>query len=97
MAHTLSALKRLRKSKKRYQRNKSVKSRIKTQIKKVIELIKSKNAQDLQTEFKLAVKFLDKAQVKGILHKNKVARLKSRLAKKVAEFTRTLQVEPPAS
>jgi small subunit ribosomal protein S20 len=79
MAHTLSALKRLRQSEKRNERNKAVRSRVKTQIKKVLETAK-KDPKKAQDEYRLACKLLDKAVAKGVLHSNNAARHKSRLA-----------------
>lgn len=83
MAHTISALKRLRQSQKRAQRNRAVKSAVRTQIKKVLELIEAKKQEEVRKEFARAVKLLDKAVAKGVLHRNNAARRKSRLAARV--------------
>ena len=83
MAHTINALKRDRQNEKRYMRNKSFKSSVKTQIKKVLEKLESKDIEATKQEFLKTVKMLDKANSKGILHKNEVARKKSRLAIKL--------------
>lgn len=83
MAHTLSALKRLRQSQKRSERNRAVKSAVRSQIKKVLELVEAKKQDDAKKEFALAVKLLDKAVAKGVLHRNNAARRKSRLAARV--------------
>jgi small subunit ribosomal protein S20 len=93
MAHTLSAQKRVRQNLKRRLRNQSVKSRIKTQIKKIKSLVSSPETSaitdgDKKTlivkEITLVQKLIDKAVNKGIIHKNKGARLKSRLMKAVS-------------
>jgi|DewCreStandDraft_5_1066085.scaffolds.fasta_scaffold04764_6 small subunit ribosomal protein S20 len=69
---TPSALKRLRQAEKRTLRNRAVKSRIKTLVKK------ARATRDPQA-LRAAVKALDKAAAKGILHRNAAARRKSRL------------------
>lgn len=83
MAHTISALKRLRQSQKRSERNRAVKSAVRTQIKKVLDLIEAKKHDDARKEFAVAVKLLDKAVARGVLHRNNAARRKSRLAARI--------------
>jgi small subunit ribosomal protein S20 len=80
MPHTRSAKKQLRKNIKRRLRNRATKSALKTQIKKVFAA-KAGPAEKLQAEFKIAVKNLDKAAARGIVHPNMAARKKSQLAK----------------
>lgn len=82
-----SALKREKQSLVRRERNKSVKSAIKTQIKKVRSAIEAKNVEAVKTELTNVQSCLDKAAVKGIIHKNKAARHKARLAKRAAKIT----------
>lgn len=77
MAHNKQAQKRIRTNDKSRLANKGVSSSMKSAIKKAV---KTGTAED----FSFAVKKLDKAAKKGILHKNAVARRKSRLAKKIA-------------
>jgi len=77
MAHNKQAEKRIRTSDKSRLANRRVSTVMKTAVKKAI---KSGIPEDHST----AVKRLDKAAKKGILHKNAVARRKSRLAKKIA-------------
>lgn len=81
MPHTSSAKKRLRQTEKRRESNRAAKSAIKTQIKKVFATAKAGPVEALRTEFQLAVKKLDKAAAKGVVHKNMAARKKSQLAK----------------
>ena len=83
MAHTINALKRIRQNKKLQFGNKMVKSRIKTQIKSVLNLVEKKDIESIKKEFINAVRLLDKAKSKGVLHPNNVARRKSRLSAKV--------------
>ena len=79
MANIKSAKKRVLVSEANYQRNKSYRSAIKTALKKADAAIEAKSADATET-VKVAVKKLDQAQAKGIMHKNAVARKKSQLA-----------------
>jgi small subunit ribosomal protein S20 len=78
---TKSGLKRLRQSARRGTANQAVRSRIRTLTKRVAE----GNEQDVQA----AIKAIDKAAARGIIHKNAAARRKSRLM-------RRLQAKRPA-
>lgn len=78
-----SVLKRIRQNEKRRLRNQAWISRIKTCIKKVEQAI-AKNDKDLiQTVLKEAIKIINKAASKGVIHKNTASRKISRLMKKV--------------
>ncbi len=79
MANTPSAKKRIRQSEKRRLRNMALRSRLRTFIKKVINAIEAKDATLAQSAYKEAVPVIDKMVTKGIIHKNKAARHKSRL------------------
>lgn len=81
MPHTRSAKRRLRQSEQRRLHNRAIKSTIKTQIKKVLALAKAANAEQLQEEYRVAVKKLDKAAAKRVIHPNLAARKKSQLAR----------------
>ena len=81
MPHTRSAKKNMRKAEKRRLHNRAVKSAVKTQIKKVLQAAKSGTAEQLQQEYNLAAKKLDKAAAKRIIHPNMAARKKSQLGK----------------
>src|SRR5262245_61607143 len=81
MPHTRSAKKQLRKSEKRRLHNRSVKSAIKTQIKKFLTAADEGGLDQLKAEYNLAAKRLDKAAAKRIVHPNLAARKKSQLAK----------------
>jgi small subunit ribosomal protein S20 len=83
MPHTRSAKKQLRKDTKRRLHNRAIKKAIKTQIKKVETAAEGTALDQLRQEFVLAVKKLDKAAAKGIVHPNLAARKKSQLAKLV--------------
>jgi small subunit ribosomal protein S20 len=80
MPNTKSAKKRHRQSLERRTRNRAVKSAVKSQVRKAAETGQSGNAEQTQTEFRLAVKKVDQAASKGVLHRNTAARLKSRLS-----------------
>lgn len=83
MPTTNSAKKRLRQDAKRNMLNKSRKTAIKTQVKKFLMAIQNKDVQTAETEYRLAVKKMDKGAAKGVLHKKNASRKKSRFAKKL--------------
>jgi small subunit ribosomal protein S20 len=79
MANIKSAKKRILVSKKREMRNKSVKSRVKTIVKKVEAAIEAGNKAEAEEALKVAISEISKAASKGIYHKNTAARKISRL------------------
>ena len=83
MPNTASAKKRLRQNDKRRQHNRSLRSRMRTQIRRVREAVESGDSEKAQTEFRIASKRLDQAAAKNLIHKNAAARSKSRLSKLV--------------
>lgn len=83
MPHTTSAEKRLRQMEKRRARNRASAKVIKLQVRTAREAITGGDPGKAKTEFVAAAKRLDKAAAKGRIHKNKAARLKSRLAKRL--------------
>jgi len=87
-----SAQKQARVSEKRRLRNKSIRSRAKTNITKVEKLIFSGELELAREAVVAAISSLDKAAEKGIIHPNNAARRKSRLMKKLNEA----QVSPLA-
>lgn len=86
MANNKSALKRHRQNLKRRARNASVKSSLKTTIKKVREAISNNDAENAKNLLISATKALDKAASKGVIHKNNASRRVSRLAKSVSSL-----------
>ncbi len=84
MPHTRSAKKNLRKSEKRRLHNRAVKRDIKTQIKRFLAALDGPVDQ-LQKEFNLTAKKLDKAAAKRVVHPNLAARKKSQLARQLRE------------
>ena len=86
MANIKSAIKRIQVTERQALRNKSIKSAVKTQIKKVITAIENKDIAAAQTELKAAIKKISMAASKGIYHKNTAGRKVSRLTKLVNEM-----------
>ncbi len=82
MANIRSSIKRVNTTKKKTLQNKSRKSALKTTIKK-FEVGVNENAENTEELLRAAVKSLDKAASKGIIHKNAAARKKSRLTAKL--------------
>ena len=70
-------------SEKRTARNQSIKSRLKTETKKFIELLTSKKMDEAKKQLNTLISKLDKASSKGVIHKNTASRKKSRLMKKI--------------
>lgn len=83
MANIKSAKKRILTSNKRAAANKSVKSQVKTAVKKVRVAIESGDKAAAASALTAAESTIDKAASKGVLHKNTASRKVSRLAKAV--------------
>ena len=83
MANIKSQKKRNKTNAKRAERNKAVRSELKTRVKSA-ERAARDGSDTLDAELHLAQKRIDKAATKGVIHKNKAARDKSRLAKRTA-------------
>lgn len=83
MANIKSAIKRAKLADIRTLRNKSVKSSIKTTIKKFESAIDSNDRELALVTFKDAVKKLDTGVTKGVFHKNSASRKKSTLARRL--------------
>ncbi|MDR2192119.1 MAG: 30S ribosomal protein S20 [Endomicrobium sp.] len=86
--HT-SALKEARKTKKRTLKNKSVKSQIKTSVKRVEDAVKKNDAALAAQHLNAAFSQWDRAAKRNIIHKNAASNQKERLAKKVASILKT--------
>lgn len=83
MANSPQAKKRARQAEKRRTHNASLRSLVRTMIKKVDAAIGSGSAEEAKSAYDSAVPVIDRMADKGILHKNKAARHKSRLNAKV--------------
>ena len=79
MANSPQARKRARQSEKRRSHNASFRSMVRTHIKKVVSAIESKDYDQATAAYNQAVPVIDRMADKGIIHKNKAARHKSRL------------------
>lgn len=75
-----SAQKRARQTITRTERNKAYKALVKRSIKNVLE---DTNKASAEEKFKQSTRVFDRASVKGIIHKNKAARIKARLSKHI--------------
>lgn len=83
MANSAGSRKRARQAVKRNAHNASLRSMVRTYMKKVVAAIETQNYETAQTAYQQAVPYIDKMVTKGILHKNKAARHKSRLNARV--------------
>ena len=83
MANTAQAKKRARQAEKSRIRNAGQRSNLRTFIEKVIAAVNTGDKEKAQAAFKTAMPVIDSAVTKGLIHKNKAARSKSRLNDKV--------------
>ncbi|HLI26236.1 MAG TPA: 30S ribosomal protein S20 [Chloroflexota bacterium] len=81
MANTKSARRMIRVAERRRQRNRAIKSAVRTYIKKAEQAIQA-NVNACHEQVIAAIRALDRAVTKGVLHRNNAARRKSRLMKK---------------
>ena len=79
MANSAQAIKRTRQAQKHHQLNASQRSSLRTSIKKVVTAIALGNNENAQAAYQSAVPLIDSMTNKGLIHKNKAARHKSRL------------------
>lgn len=84
MANIKSQIKRNRQNEKRRLRNRYFSGRARTFVKKARRSLEEGGVDQAHQTVKVAVSALDKAAEKGVLHKNNVARRKSRLMKRLA-------------
>ncbi|EIC31396.1 MULTISPECIES: 30S ribosomal protein S20 [Methylomicrobium] len=83
MANTAQAKKRAKQAEKSRVRNAGQRSNLRTFIKKVIAAVNAGDKEKAQAAYNTAVPVIDSAVNKGLIHKNKAARSKSRLNAKV--------------
>lgn len=86
MANTKSAKKRIRQNEKLRAHNRIFRGGARTAVKKARLAIEDGNKEEAQAATQAAVKALDKAAQKGILHKNNASRRKGRLMKQLASM-----------
>ena len=83
MPHSASAKKRHRQNLRDRERNRQAKTVIKNSIRKVLEAVSAGDATLAREQLKGAAKMADRAAAKGTIHKNRAARIKSRLSSRV--------------
>lgn len=87
MANHKSAIKRNRQNEKRSDRNKGLRTQVKSHIKKVLTAIEEKNAEEAQKSLKEATTVITKVASKGVLHSRAASRKISGLSKKVHQLS----------
>jgi small subunit ribosomal protein S20 len=87
VANIKSQIKRNRQNEKARLRNKSVKSSLKTVIRKLNEASESGDTETATALLRVASRQLDKAASKGVIHKNQAANRKSAISKKVGSLS----------
>lgn len=85
MANTKSAEKQARRSLVQQERNRALRSRMRTAVKKVRAAIAAGDRTNAESALKDAVSVVDATVTKGVIHANTAARTKSRLTKGVAQ------------
>ncbi len=83
MAHSLSAKKRIRQDARRRLRNRDRKKTLRVEVKKFTTLLDQKNVAGAEAAVSHTVSTLDRIGAKGTVHKNTIARKKSRLMKRL--------------
>jgi small subunit ribosomal protein S20 len=83
VANIKSQIKRNLQNEKARLRNKAVRSELKTRVKVAVTSAEA-GAEETPEALRLAIKRIDKAAAKGVIHKNAAARKKSRLSKRIA-------------
>ena len=89
MANIKSQIKRIKQNEKRRVRNKSVKSELRTEIRKFREAVDSSDLDTAQSALRYACRKLDQAATKGVIHKNQAANRKSGMAAALQRATAT--------
>ena len=84
MAHSLSAIKRVRQNEKHRLRNRSYRTRLRTKIKKLREAIEANKADEAKKLLPDTMSLVDVLVKKGILHENTGNRYKSRLTRRLS-------------
>jgi len=90
LANTSQAKKRARQAEKHRQCNMSNRSKMRTSVKEVVKAIATGNVEQAKAAYQIAVPTVDSMVNKGLIHKNKAARHKSRLHARI----RAMQTSP---
>lgn len=85
MANIKSQIKRNRQNEARRARNRSVRSLLKTKVRRFEELLESGDQAGAEEAYRSAAREYDRAAAGGVLHRNKAANKKSRLAKRLSK------------
>ena len=86
MANIKSQIKRNKQNEKAHQRNKAVKSSLRTSVRKFREAADGGDLDEAGVALRTACRQLDKAASKGVIHKNQAANRKSAIARRYAEL-----------
>jgi small subunit ribosomal protein S20 len=86
LANIKSAKKRARQSEQRRLRNVSARSMVRSALKKVVKAIDAKDKAAAASAYAVAVPVMDRYAARGLIHKNKAARHKSRLNAKIRDL-----------
>ena len=86
MANIKSQIKRIKTNEKAHQRNKAVKSELRTHVRKFREAVEAGNVEEATEALRAPTRKLDKAVAKGVTHKNQAAIRKSAIAKQLSEL-----------
>ena len=97
MANTKSAEKNARKNSARYERNRAVKTKLKTLEKKFQSSLESKDGEETRESARIFISALDKAAKSALVHRNKVARKKASLAKAIGGMQSGAKPPKPAA
>ena len=81
MANNKSALKRIRQTKRRTERNKTLKTKVKTLRKRTMDAAESGKADEAQAELKKFSSVVDRSVKKNLMHRNKAANMKRKASK----------------
>jgi small subunit ribosomal protein S20 len=86
VANIKSQIKRIKTNEKAHERNKAVKSELRTYVRKFREAVETGNVEQATDAMRTASRKLDKAVAKGVIHKNQAANRKSAIAQRLAEL-----------
>lgn len=89
MANSRQARKRVRQAEKHRSHNASRRAMLRTYIKKVVAALEKKDLDIARAAYKEAAPIIDRAANKGLIHKNKAARHKSRLTAHIKELEKS--------
>lgn len=87
MANTAQAKKRARQAEKHREHNASLRSMVRTYIKKTYAAVEAGDKTQAETCFQAAIPVIDRMADKGLIHKNKAARHKSRLSSQIKKLS----------